>query len=295
MKQFIQKVGFYLFIVALILTGNFIFNSYQVEHAPMLPEARTVVIGDSRMMTGVDPQRLENSRNYAANSESYFISYYKLRYILNHSKGIKQIVLGFSYPSLSAYMDGIFQNDMATADVLDRVYPIISLDDFGAIPVDKEKYRIACFRNLFVYPHTNHTPFLGGFESLPEGINKETIPLIIRRHYFINDSVNCGTSQINRNYLDSIQKLTEANGIHLIFVNLPVHKEYRDQIPENFVQFFEQTKREMESKSMVYVLDFGANSCEDELFKDAVHLSNKGAEFYTQKIREALEKLDERE
>lgn len=263
---------------------NFLYNNFQIQHPKELPKAKTVIVGDSRMMTGVNPSLIDSSINYSHNSESYFISYYKLKYILKQSNGIKNIIIGFSYPSFSAYLDKIFNNDVATADVLNRVYSIIPLKDFRSIPVNNEKYRITYFRNTFVYPVTNQTPFLGSYNSLPKTSKNINYKSIIQRHYYTSDGTNVGVSEINRMYLDSIQLLTKNNNISLYLVELPLYGGYYNEIPTNFKSFFNEIKTKIKKKENVKIIDFGNDNCPNTFFKDAVHLSSEGADYYSKKI-----------
>jgi hypothetical protein len=266
---------------------NFVFNSYFLKHSQFVSKAQTIVIGDSRMMTGIDPSLINNCINTAQNSESYFISYYKLKYILKHSKNVKKVILGFSYPSFSGYMDKIYKNDLATSDVLNRIYPIISIEDFGPLEVDKEKYYTILFRNMLVIPHINHEKFIGEYSPLPSGMQNANVNSTIKRHYFDKDSINSGISYINRSYLDSIINLTKSQNIDLYLVNLPLQKDYIQRIPENFISFYDQTKKELIDQNIT-ILDFGNELIDDENFKDHVHLSSNGASLISKRINQVL-------
>jgi len=287
MKKFIYRVFFFFGIVVLVMTFNYTFNSYFLNKRHFVSNANTVIIGDSRMMTGLDPSLIDNCINTAQNSESYFISYFKLKYILKYSKNVKKIILGFSYPSLSAYMDNLYKNDFATGDVFNRIYPIISIKDFGFIPVDKERYYTIIFRNMFVLPQKNHEKFIGRFTALPTGMKTANVNTTIQRHYFDAKSKNCGVSEINRDYLDSIIMLIKENKIQMYLVNLPFHQQYLKKIPKNFIDFYNKTKEEVKSTD-VHVLDYGNEKLDDSNFKDHVHLSSIGASLLSKRLNQDL-------
>lgn len=284
MKSFIVKILVFCSIVAVIFAGNFVFNSYQLLKAPKLVGTEVLVVGDSRMMSAINPDLIEHCTNAAQNSESYFISYHKLKYIFKFRTGIKKVIIGFSYPSFSAYLDGIFKDDVATSDVLNRIYPIVSLKDFGKLEVDKEKYYQILFKNLLVYPHTNHQKFMGGFTPLKAGIPRANLEATIQRHYFDKDTNNIGISFCASQYLDSIIDLTKANDVELILVNAPLHKDYLDLIPQNFVEYYERVKADCAAKN-VKVLDYGHVLFQDWFYKDYNHLSLEGANELTEMVK----------
>ncbi|MBU2019696.1 MAG: hypothetical protein KJ941_08625, partial [Bacteroidetes bacterium] len=253
-----------------------------------LDKVKTMVLGDSRIMTAVNPQLIPNSINIAENSESYFISYFKLKRLLNQKNELKTIIIGFSYPSFSAYMDRLFDGDMATGDILNRIYPIVSISDFKNFDLDVDKYRQVYFKNMFVYPHLDHNKFIGSFTPLKPGIENTNIESTLKRHYYRQDSIFVGISDLNRNYLDSIIELTRKENIDLVLVNIPLHKDYLEKIPQPIVDYYEKTKAELLNKR-VKILDYGQLKFENNCFKDHNHLSIIGANRITRQIKKELE------
>ena len=287
MKKFISRIWIFFGVVSLLLLANFLFNSYQLKKAPNLHGAKTIIIGDSRIMTAINPDLIPNSVNIAQNSESYIITYYKLKYLLRHNKGVERVILGFSYPSFSAYLDHIFKNDMATLDVLNRIYPIMSIRDFHGLEVDEQKYYQVLFKNLCAYPHTNHHQYMGGFVKLQPGIERANLQSTIMRHYFDKDSNNIGISVCARQYLDSIITLTRDNHTELVLVNVPLHKDYLAKIPPNFIDYYNNAKDYYEQAG-IKILDYSHIPLDNTYFKDYNHLSAEGADWVTQKIKEDL-------
>ncbi len=284
MRAFISRILVFLGLVLLLMGGNFMFNRMQLKRAPLLTDTEVLVIGDSRLMTGINPALIPHCKNTAQNSESYIISYYKLKYLLAHNSGIKQVILSFSYPSFSAYLDGIFKGDVATADVLNRIYPIMGIADFHGVDLDVYKYYQVWFKNMMVYPHTNHHKYMGGFVKLQPGIQRANLDGTIMRHYFDKDTNNIGISKIAHQYLDSIVDLTKQKNVELILVNVPLHKDYLKRIPENFVEYYDGVKLELEAKH-IKVLDYGHMIIEDKYFKDYNHLDEEGANLVTELIK----------
>lgn len=289
MTKFIVRILIYAGIVMAVMAGNYLFNKNYMNRPPVLEEARVIIAGDSRIMTSIDPEKIDSSVNIAQNSESYVITYHKLKLILENNDNVEQILLGFSYPSFSAYLDGIFEDDIATADVLTRIYPLMSLEDFTVLEVDEEKYYQVLFKNLFVYPHINHQKYMGGFSRLEYGLDKADLESVILRHYYDEDTNNIGISPVAEKYLDSIILLAEEEEVELILVNVPLQEDYLEQIPENFREYYEEVKQECISEG-VEVLDYGDLPMEDRYFKDYNHLDYEGATYFTSIIKQELEK-----
>jgi hypothetical protein len=284
MKRFIKHILIFFLLVLVVFGINGIFNYFQLKKIPSLGATETLIIGDSRVMTAINPELIPNSKNIAQNSESYIISYYKLKSLLLKENKVKRVVLSFSYPSFSAYLDGIFKDDIATADVFGRIYPIMRPKDFGNLEVDKFKYYKVLFKQMFVYPHFNHHQYMGGFTRLKYGLDKADLEGVLQRHYFDKDSNNIGISICASQYLDSIVDLTKQKNIELVLVNIPFQKKYLERVPFNFVEYYNQQKSRM-IKNGVTVLDYSQVQLPDQYFKDYNHLDIEGADFFTEMLK----------
>lgn len=274
-------------LIGVIFGLNYMYNSWAIEQPVHFGKCKNLIIGDSRIMTALDPAFIPNSVNTAQNSESYFISYHKLKSLLATNKQIKKVLLGFSYPSLSAYLDGIYKGDMATGDILNRIYPIVQPADFGNIPYDLEKYQLIWFRNMLVYPHNNHHKYIGGYERLEPNLANTDLTGIVNRHYYTEKKEFVGTSAICKAYLDSIIDLTKQKDISLYLINVPLQKDYTKQVPSEIKNYFDQVKEQVLAKG-VTVLDYGKLPFEDQDFKDHNHLSRFGAEKISRMIKEDI-------
>ena len=287
MKKFIQHIFIFSGLVLFIAAGVGLFNYSKMKVPPDLGGAEILFVGDSRVMTAINPDSIPHSKNIAQNTESYFISYHKLKLILAHNKSIKKVFLGFSYHNFSAYVDNIFKDDMATEDIFNRVYPLVQPGDFGTIPIDKYKYYKILLKQVLIYPHNNHQKYLGKFEALPYGLDKANLQSVIMRHYYDKDSNNIGTSSYASSYLDSIIRLTHEKDVKLILVNIPLQQKYFEKIPNNFIQYYDDQKLRLQ-KMNLEVLDYGSLQLPDRYFKDYNHLDLDGANFFTEMLKQDL-------
>ena len=73
----------------------------------------------------------------------------------------------------------------------------------------------------------------------------------------------------------------------MILVNAPLHKDYLDKIPQNFVDYFEKVKADAMAKG-VKVLDYGHVPFDDKMYKDYNHLSLEGADSLTKMVKREI-------
>ena len=102
-----------LFVIS-ILVLRIIFDSqlrvnvhsklYSCQKVHQIKMVDTLIIGDSRVMNGVDPELIsKNTLNFGFSSMSYTKTY--LDYILRHKSKLKRVIIGISVQSLTSYME----------------------------------------------------------------------------------------------------------------------------------------------------------------------------------------------
>lgn len=287
MKEFIKKVSLFVACIIAIMLANYFFNISRVNKKPVLTNTNILIAGDSRVMTAINPDSIPNSRNIAQNSESYFLTYHKLKFILPVNPQIKKIVIGFSYPSFSAYMDGLYCDDIATADIFSRFYPLMLPKDFEPLKVDEAKYYQVYFKQMLLLPHLKHEQYLGEFTKLPYGLNKANLESVVKRHYFNKEGKNIGISKVSPAYLDSIITLCNNNKIELTLINIPFQKDYLKSVPPNFIEYYNTKKTELLGRG-VRILDYSKMELDNNYFKDYNHLDLDGANYFTSQIKKEL-------
>ncbi len=268
---------------------NYFFNLSRVNKKPILKGTTILIAGDSRVMTAINPDSIPNSRNIAQNSESYFLTYHKLKFILPANPQIKRLVIGFSYPSFSAYMDRLYYKDIATTDIFSRLYPIMLPKDFAPLKVDETKYYQVYFKQMLLLPHLKHEQYLGEFTKLPYGLNKANLESVVKRHYFDKNNNNIGISRTSSAYLDSIIAYCKQQNINLTLVNIPFQKDYLRSVPNNYIVFYNSKKEEL-IKRGVRILDYSQMELDNKYFKDYNHLDLEGANYFTSLLKTEFEK-----
>lgn len=289
MKEYIKKVTLFSFCIIILMLMNYFFNLSRVNKKPILKGTTILIAGDSRVMTAINPDSIPNSRNIAQNSESYFLTYHKLKFILPANPQIKRLVIGFSYPSFSAYMDRLYYKDIATTDIFSRLYPIMLPKDFAPLKVDETKYYQVYFKQMLLLPHLKHEQYLGEFTKLPYGLNKANLESVVKRHYFDKNNNNIGISRTSSAYLDSIIAYCKQQNINLTLVNIPFQKDYLRSVPNNYIVFYNSKKEEL-IKRGVRILDYSQMELDNKYFKDYNHLDLEGANYFTSLLKTEFEK-----
>jgi hypothetical protein len=289
MKRFIKKTLY--FILTPMLAFLFLFigvdklNRKVSSNAFNYISAPSVFAGDSHIEQTINDSLTNKFVNIGQISESYYFTYYKLKLLFETNTSVNQVFLGFGCHSLSSYfnmfIDGKFSNT-------------VSSKYFFILPM-KEKIRIIiCKRNEVV-------PFLKailktGFQNIASkkktfqgGFTNEFISSIalnksmqerIEFQYFENGTMN-DFCESNIVYLYKIAELCRAKKIKLVFVNTPLHEQYKSMIPQKFTERYSQIIADLG----IDLLDMSNLLKEDDyFFSDGEHVSLKGARTTTEWI-----------
>jgi hypothetical protein len=279
-KDFTFRIAAFALILCAYMVGNLAFNSYRIYQNPPRLNSKTLIMGDSHLMTSLDPSAMGSCTNICQEAEPYLSTYLKLREISRHNS-IDTIFMGFSVHNLADYNDKKFLNNQWSYEMFNRMYSIITLDDLHAVPVNKESYQRALVNNLFLRPKLDHTSYIGHFSKRIGKRKTRRSELETIDQYF------SGISTIATNYLDSIVSLTHKSGIKLILINTPIDKTYYKQIPRAFHNHFSQMSSLLKLKN-VTILDYSMASYPDSCFYDLTHLNYEGAKLFTVRIKEDL-------
>src|SRR5687768_8940325 len=103
MKKFLVRLILFSVCISLVFSTNVLFNSIYFSNNPFILNEKidTVVTGNSSSMSAFNPEVMGNIANVSQGAEKYQFSYYKLRYLLEHNKNIKNIILSISPESFS--------------------------------------------------------------------------------------------------------------------------------------------------------------------------------------------------
>jgi len=278
--------------LVLICTWQFNCSLFDSNRQTLAPETRTVVIGDSYPMMGINPSHLGNAENICRASEPLVVTFYKMKYLLEDSD-IDTVVLGFSEHNVAKYEDLAYVGDNA-GKMLRRYYPFMGPDELSALEVSSWPYYSHMFTST-VLPNKNYMGayFSGGtpkyayshfFDNHTEThLTEKNFDIITERHYGTQ-----GIANVNGNYFDSIVVYCAAQNFHLVAIDCPVHQRYRDSIPSDVEDYYKSIVAKHKDLDHVSFLDNAGVDYNDTLFRDYTHLNADGAWKFTKSIREQM-------
>ncbi|NJL74014.1 MAG: hypothetical protein HC892_02175 [Saprospiraceae bacterium] len=198
----------------------------------------------------------------------------------------KRIILGFSPHHFSDFNDVKFKQPKLAKALFQRVYPIMSIQDFQPFETNQQELWWTYFQRWCVIPKARHYDYIGHYEARPKQLNLSNPKIAVERHFY-RGTEPAGVSLQMIHYLEKIVQLTATKRIELILVSLPVHEAYRKAIPPHFNAIFEEKKQELKQRKIM-VLDFSDYLLKDDYFSDHDHLNQEGASFFTTLLSQNL-------
>jgi len=285
MKTLFKNIAFFLLIPLLYFGFNISFNYYHIKNTkPTIPKVNYLILGDSHIQGTIDPSYFTNALNYAKSGEPYFVSYWKLKFLIEQPNvALDTVLLGFSHHDISRSKDlSLIGN--GSYDQFKRSYSIHHFTKKDSLEIDQYKYFNILFRNLVAYPKFKHYYFQGNYGRIDKDLTKRelynTPP--VKHYHFFNKDKGYDISTSNINYLDSIINLCKSKDIHLLLIAAPVTRDYFENIPSKFISKFDQLKSTYNSQN-IKTLDFSQAIAEDSLFADFNHLNGKGSQLFMER------------
>jgi len=281
--QFIKFVSVLFCYFGIILFINkIIFHNSEIP----IGNVNTIIAGDSRLKISLNPQNFQSAENISQPGETYIVTYWKIKYLLQNI-AVDTIIVGFSHLNISAYNDIKFYDKKWTSEMFKRIYPIQRLCSLKNIKIDYPEYFYNYFQNMCLFPKRNHFPFIGKY-STRQGSDITDSETAIDIHYFYNKE-NVGISETAITFLDSIIYLNQKHDITTILVGTPVHELYYSKIPKNVVERYNIEKMRLINKN-IPVFDFTARFYENNYYFNSDHLNERGGEQFTKDLKEAMKK-----
>jgi len=282
MKKLFKNISLFLLIPLLYFGFNIIFNSYHIKNTkPFIPKVNYLILGDSHIQGTIDPKYFTNAVNYAKSGEPYFVTYWKLKFLIEQPQvALDTVLLGFNHHDVSANKDMALLGN-GSYDQFKRIYSIHNFSKEDSLDIDHYKYFNILFRNVLAYPKYNHYYFQGTYGKLNKDLTKRKLNSKSYKkhpHFFLKDDIY-DTSKINIKYLDSIVNLCKSKNINLLLITTPVSKGYYKNIPVKFKSKFNQIKSDYSFKG-IKTHDFSQAFVEDSLFADFNHLNGKGSQLF---------------
>lgn len=293
MNFFLKSVLFFLapiiFVITFIVIGlsvlsiNVINNT---ENYKLKKNVEYIFLGDSHITHSIIDSMIPNSINLACNSEPYYYTFQKLKYITRKIKP-KKVYLGFSYHNISLYYDNLINGNLAGAMPKKIFFCLDLFEKFRVINWNKNQL-IVLFKNIINAALNSEDNLLFadrhiGLEG-KEGIIKSHVHNRIKNQYYSENNL-AGISKMNLFYFNKIISFCSKNQIEIILIKTPLHKEYDNHVPV----FYKKLYEEILTKSDLELLDLKLVNLPDSSFAfDGDHVTVHGANLITNKLIEFL-------
>jgi hypothetical protein len=281
MYNFIKYL--FIFLSPLVAISSLFYITFTIEYRNYFNEfldkrsCDTLFIGDSHVQLAINDQLINNSLNMALNSESYYFTYYKLKYILQQKSNIKNIYLGLSYHNISDYYDDFIYGSHSSAISVRYFFILPGLEQLRVILWNKNDIGsfISNLTSICFSEYNSKKQFTGTFSNQNHTSSVDLNILNSRVNMqFGADSRPKGLSHYNILYLHKIKRLCETHNINLFFINTPLHSHYIKSIPKFFTNHYDQI---IFNNSSLF-LDFeNILSNDSDFLPDGDHTSEEGA------------------
>jgi hypothetical protein len=245
------------------------------------PKKINLFMGASHILNDIDDNLLENAMNIAGDSERYIFSYLKLKKILDNKENkIEHIILQCAPTDLSQVADyKIYNTNGEMLFFIPLYYPLFRKDEWNVyskyitdiikIITPRFYYNWAISSNKHFYKYGHYLPENNIFDV--NAFVEEKTELIDAEYY--------GNS-VNYLYLRKIIKICQQNNIKLTFLYCPMYK------PELFYDqqyYYNALERHFGN---IDLWDYSHFDIPIEYFKDAHHLNEVGAKYFTSILKE---------
>lgn len=294
MKLFLKKTVHFLLIPFSLLCISYIsFNLYSNFVLNQISNNRDIqylIAGDSHIRQTFNDKNINNCKNIAQNSESYYFTYFKLKKILTRDNNIKTIFLGLSYHIFSGYIDDFTYGKYSGA-ISKNYFFIMPIKEQIHLFLNNGNESINFFKGLLSTSIKNcishEKSFIGAYNNIfvNSNTNLKSIDKRIKSQYFITENRIYQPSLFNIKYLNKIIDLCKSKKVDLIFVNPPLAENYFEKIPDFYRKYYNSFVK----KNNIWVMEFQNIKLDSYCFiPDGDHVSVKGAEICTRALNDYI-------
>jgi len=292
-RAFGLRVFYYTIICfALLITLILILNwRVRVHNVFVLPKKYTgVILGNSHAACGFDDQFINGYVNLSAVTESYLYIYIKLKEVLDANPQIKDVILEvdnmqFSNATIKKWHAG----SGAMSRLLPKYEPYMSLDELSILleghPSEFMKnQQLLIQKNFDVLRKPSSDQITTGNFGRNSRHKTSHADSLLQIHKNIYLDPQELPNQTNIKYLTQLVNLCKERNVSLLFVRIPVLKDYEGWTNELVFQ-----KALSENFSQVPFVDLGKLPLLTTDYYDIDHLNIYGSEKLSKFLNEAID------
>ena len=301
MKRFYRNLLWFILSIVILLGGaefmvRQIPNEYKYKNDWMdkhAEEVETLILGNSHTQKGINPDLLDgNAFNLSISGQDYVYSHFLFFKWADRLKKLKILIMPVSY--FSFYKTPHGDNSELMQELNYRIYmgnPFYKYDIAYNMESLYYKPLYGKIRDFFngesvKWKSKGWLPWY--FADKSDVWNADHVNKALARIY-LADSVKYENINRNYEYVAEIARFCRKQGIRLVLVTTPQTKEYNKCLSSQQIMrtnsLVERLKREYGLEYYDYREDY---SYEDADFYDQSHLSEFGAEKFTQLLKQKL-------
>jgi len=297
MKRFLIKLILFLLIIAAFITGLVVVSDRAIKQRKdvllkLSNEIDIVFAGNSTVECAVDDNIISGAANIAQSGEAYLYSYCKIKALIEVNEQIKTVFLGFSYADLLMEKEDswLFNDEFIIEKVQYYNYLLDAPERDLLISKNPKAYFLGLTKSVFnslisILKSYNQTASdhklsnFGGYKYLVRDRLEADPGVDYKNEIAIEKSYQ------QEKYLKMISELCHDHSIKLVLFNTPKHKSYYENVDEDILEIWSDTRTSLERDSL---LDLSAYEMPDSCFGDLSHLNYRGARMFSQYLNEIL-------
>lgn len=311
-KGFFKRVVLFVFIVLVLLWGSFELNSWALKWSSKVfsDDVVTLATGSSLMAAGFNPELMPGSINVALAAEPFFVSYLKVRSLVENHANIHTVLFSYSLPELHRRKDYYLSGESAvTKELLDRLSYLnegynwrtllqmkVGFLDYLEVFVRNRLFPNYALWYFVGYAQAHWTdcplPYIGTYLPHQDIGSVDQVVQVEKqlRKYFPMDGEKPQLSEIDNAYADSLVNYCSKHNIQLYLVGFPIRHTIYAQIPKPYIDYFQEKQLEFGRKPNVTIVDLTLLDLDYYYFNDEMHLNNLGAHLVTKQVIMQMQK-----
>ena len=297
MKKFLLKFTFFALLSASYFTFLVIGSEYLIKQRKDLllklnPDIEIVFAGNSTVECSVDDNLVAGSVNIAQSGEAYLYSYAKIKALCKVNKQIKTVFLGFSYGDLLIEKEEswLYSDEFIIEKIQYYNYLLDAPEKRFLMKNNPKAYLKGLVKSVF----NNLISVLKSYAKESSGsklTNFGGYKFLVRDKLGADPGEDVGNqaaiqkSYQQEKYVKMISELCRENSIRLVLFNTPKHRSYYENVGEEILQIWWDTRIYLERDSLV---DLSTYALPDSCFGDFSHLNYRGAEEFSRHLNEIL-------
>jgi hypothetical protein len=299
-KKFLVRSIVFAFIVFFLLFANLAITRkiVRLSGSMKLPiKTTTLVLGDSHTECSLNDTIIQGIHNLSQSADFYIYSFAKLREMKKRNPHLKNVILGFSYDSITKHHDENIFSDKYINYKFGNYYYLMKISEACWLVKANPKAGIPqLFLSLkstlsLIFSSVSKNSAIsnlgiGEFQLLKRDKLKEHI----ERTKHINEIEVEKYSIIQKEYLKKIYSFCVQDSINLILFNSPLYdykKLYHKNQIENLNKFYD------ENLSAAVYVNYEDFELPDSAYADCTHLNYRGSGIFSEYLNSSDSKFYE--